>query len=127
MRQLWEYLPIVTLYRYSPRFSDDKSPRGGNPGDPRGIEMESGRMTNEASIGQFWKWEKACQRVLLMKGGFQSVVYLQDTVKLAWNKTQNRYTSLISKGNKKGTLMSQNCSRTKIYIYIYIYIINVKY
>jgi hypothetical protein len=51
-------------------------------------------------------------RVLLMKDGFQSIEYLQDNVKLAWNKTQDRYTRLLPKGNKKETLLS-------IYIYIY--------
>jgi hypothetical protein len=42
-----EYLPTGILDRQSPRFSDDKSPQGGDLGDPRGIEMESGRMINE--------------------------------------------------------------------------------
>jgi hypothetical protein len=57
VRQLWEHLPIVTLDRHSPRFSDDKSPQGGNPGDPRGIEMESLRMINGSPIGQILRYE----------------------------------------------------------------------
>jgi hypothetical protein len=63
--------------------------------------MESGRMTNEAPIGQVWKWKKAWKRVLLMKGGFQSVVYLQDNVKPARDKTIDRDTSQITKGTRK--------------------------
>jgi hypothetical protein len=87
--------------------------------------MEGGRMTKEAPISQVWKWKKDWKRVLLMKSGCQSVVYLQDKVKPAQNKTQDRYTSLISKGelarNLAVTLLSQYCRRTDIYIS------NVKY
>jgi hypothetical protein len=53
--QLWEYLPTVTLDRYSPCFSDDKSPQGGNPGDPRGIAMESDMMKDGSPKGQYWR------------------------------------------------------------------------
>jgi hypothetical protein len=50
-----------------------------------------------------------------MKDGCQSMVYLQDNVIPAWNKTQDRCTSLKPKGKKQETLLSQNCSRTYIY------------
>jgi hypothetical protein len=62
-----------------------------------------------------------------MMDGFQSIVYLQDNVKFARDKTQDRYTSLKRKGNKQETLLSKNFSRVYIYIYIYIYINNVRY
>jgi len=32
-----------------------KSPQGGNPGDPRGIEMESEMMMMNTPIGQVWR------------------------------------------------------------------------
>jgi hypothetical protein len=63
--------------------------------------MESGRMTNEAPIGQVWKWKEAWKRVLLIRGGCQSVVYLQDNVKPARDKTIDRNTSQIIKGTSK--------------------------
>jgi hypothetical protein len=44
----------VTLDRHSRRFSDDKSPQGGNPDDPRGTEMES-EMMMKTPIGQIWR------------------------------------------------------------------------
>jgi hypothetical protein len=96
----------VTFDTYSPRFSDDKSPQGGNPDDPRGIEMESGRMTNEAPIVQVWKWKKAWKRVLLMKVGCQSVVYMEDNVKPVRDKTIDRDTRQISMGTSKEILLS---------------------
>jgi hypothetical protein len=63
--------------------------------------MESGRMTNETPIGQVWKWKEAWKRVLLMKGGFQSVVYLQDNVKPARDKTNDHKTKPISRGQAR--------------------------
>jgi hypothetical protein len=50
-----ENIPTATLDRNSPHFSDDKSPQGGNLGDPRGIETKSDRMANESPIGQVWR------------------------------------------------------------------------
>jgi hypothetical protein len=45
VRQLWEYLPTVTLDRYSPRFSEGEIlHKGGISGDPRGIETEGGEI-----------------------------------------------------------------------------------
>jgi hypothetical protein len=79
--------------------------------------MESEKMMAKTPIGQIWRRIKAWGRVLLIKDGCQSIVYLQDNVKLARKKTQDIYTSVESKGNKQETLLSQNCSRTEIYIY----------
>jgi hypothetical protein len=63
--------------------------------------MESGRMTNETPIGQVWKWKKVWKQVLLMRGSCQSVVYLQNNVKRARDKTINRNTSQIFNGTSK--------------------------
>jgi hypothetical protein len=68
--------------------------------------MESEKMMVKTLIGQIWRMIKAWRRVLLMEDGFQSMVYLQDNFKLAWNKTQDIYTSLELKGNKRETLLS---------------------
>jgi hypothetical protein len=68
--------------------------------------MESCRMTSKTTIGQVWKWKEAWRRVLFMKGGCQSVVYLQDNVKPAQNKTNDRDTSQIIKGTRKESLLS---------------------
>jgi hypothetical protein len=59
MRQLWEYLPTVTLDRHSPHFSDDEITTRGNLGDPRGIVMESEIMEDETPIGRSRKWKMA--------------------------------------------------------------------
>jgi hypothetical protein len=84
---LWDYLPSVTLDRHSPHFSYDKSPKGGNLDEPRGIEVESGRMANETPIGQFWRWIKAWRRGLVAKEWFSSIEYLHQFVISSQNKT----------------------------------------
>jgi hypothetical protein len=53
--KLWEYLPTATSDRDSPRFSDDKSPQGGNPSDPWGIGMRSEMMKDGSPKGQYWR------------------------------------------------------------------------
>jgi hypothetical protein len=84
-----------------PHFGDDKSPKGGNLSDPRGIEIKNGRMTNETPIGQVWKWKEAWKKVFLMRGGCQSVVYPQDDVKPSQDKTNDRITRQIINGTSK--------------------------
>jgi hypothetical protein len=45
-----------------------------------GIEMESEVMKGETLIGRVRKWKRAWIRVLLIKVGFQSITYLQESV-----------------------------------------------
>jgi hypothetical protein len=78
--------------------------------------MESGRMTNEAPIGSSLEVEKGLEKVLLMKGGCQSVVYLQDNVKPARDKTKDRYTSLCKKGTSKKPCCPKIAAERDIYI-----------
>jgi hypothetical protein len=44
-------------------------------------------MVSETPIGQVWKWKEALKRVLLMREGCQSEVYLQENVEPAQDKT----------------------------------------
>jgi hypothetical protein len=46
---------------------------------------------------------------------FPSIVYLQNNVSPAQNKTNDRYTSLKPKGNQARNLAVPNCSSMEIY------------
>jgi hypothetical protein len=53
-----------------------------------GNEMESGVMEGDTPIGQSKKWKMAWVRVLLVRVGFQSEVYLQKSMIPARDKTK---------------------------------------
>jgi hypothetical protein len=81
-----------------------KSPQGGNPSDPRGIEMESVRMIDEHPYRS--RLEEQGLRMRLVDGQWlPSVVYLQNNVSPTQNKTHDRYTSLKPKGIKQKVLL----------------------
>jgi hypothetical protein len=69
--------------------------------------MESGRMTNETPIGQIWNRDKVLEKSLVDEGWFSKCCILQDNVTPTQNKTQDRYTSIITNGNKKENLLTQ--------------------
>jgi hypothetical protein len=73
----------------------------GESGDPRGNEMESEKMRVKTPIGQVRKWKMAWVRVLLVRVGFQSEVYLQKSIIPARDKTKWRYTSQNIKWTSK--------------------------
>jgi hypothetical protein len=66
-----------------------------------GNEMESGVMEGETPIGQVRKWKRAWIRVLLIRVGYRSIVYLQKIIVPAQNKTNDRDTSPEIKGTSK--------------------------
>jgi hypothetical protein len=61
-------------------------------------------------IGQDWRMEKGLRMSLVDGEWFPSVVYLQNNVSPAQNKTNDRYTSLKTKGNQARNLAVPNCS-----------------
>jgi hypothetical protein len=63
--------------------------------------MESDIMEDETPIGQSKKWKMAWVRVLLVRVGCQSKVYLQKSIIPARDKTKYRYTSQIIKWTSK--------------------------
>jgi hypothetical protein len=63
--------------------------------------MESEMMDGETPIGRVRKWKRAWIRVLLVREGFQSIMYLQKSVIPTRDKTKYRYTNQIIKWTSK--------------------------
>ena len=60
--------------------------------------MESEKMKMKTPIGHIRRWKEAWKRVLMMRGGCQSVVYMQDNVKPTRDKTIIQDTNQIING-----------------------------